>query len=187
MPSWLAEDLGFIALLLGIGALLLFWAWWQYRQRRFLFAAAVVAALSLVSGLFWAFVDTDQRRIERKIAEMAGGIPNDLDRVFRHISSTFRYNSHTKDGLMRAARDAIRQRNVTEVRVWDIEVTQIDRTQRRSDVHFYFKIRGNWSAGNEFFLCKAVFHLDDDGEWRMANFQVFNPANIKDPMSVPGL
>ena len=187
MPNWLIEDLGLVAILLGVGALLLAGIWWRDRRTKFLTAAVVLATLGAVAGLLWLFVDTDQRKIKRKVEEMAAGIPGDLDRVFRHISPTFRYGTRSKDDLRRAAADAIRQRNVTEVRVWDVAVEQADRATRTARVSFSFKIRGNWSAGNEFFQCRATFYLDDDGEWRMREFQVFSPTNINDPLTIPGL
>src|SRR5262249_57388158 len=101
------DDLGLVALLLGAGALLLLVAWWRDRCVKFLSAAVGLAALAAIAGLLWMFVETDQRKIKRKVEEMAAGIPGDLDRVFRHISRTFRYGFRNKDDLRKAAAHAL--------------------------------------------------------------------------------
>lgn len=187
MPSWLIEDLGLVAALLGVGTALLLAVWWRDRQRKYLIAAGVLAVLAALAVGLWSFVDTDQRKIKRTIEEMAAGIPHDLTRTFGHISPTFRYDTHGKDSLRRAAEDAIRRGNVTEVLVWDVKVEDADRAKRQARATFTFKIRGAWSKGIEVFFCRATFHLDDDGEWRMREFRVYNPVNINDPLTVPGL
>ncbi len=187
MPNWLIEDLYLVAVLLGVGAALSLAVWWRERQKKYLLTAGVLTVLAFAAGLVWFVVDTDQRQIKRKVEEMAAGIPTDLNRVFSHISPAFRYGSHDKTGLRKAAEDAIRKGNVTEVRVWDVRIEEPDRAARQAKVHFNFKIRGNWSAGAEFYYCRALFRLDDDGQWRLQEFKVFNPANINDPIAVPGL
>lgn len=187
MPSWLIEDLGLVAALLGVGTGLLLVVWWRDRQRKYLIAAGVLAALAAVSVALWYFVDTDQRKIKRTIEEMAAGIPHDLNRVFGHVSPTFRHGARDRDDLRRAAVDAVRQRNVTEVRVSNIQVEDVDPAQRRARVNFNFRIQGNWNAGMGYFFCRATFHLDDDRAWRLHEFRVFNPVNVNDPITVPGL
>jgi hypothetical protein len=187
MLTGFVDDLGLVAILLGLGAAVLVGLWFRGREKKYLYAAGVFAALGLVAGLVWFFAETDQRKIRRKLEEMAAGIPGDLNRVFRHISTEFRYGSQDKNGLRSAAENAIRQRNVTEVRVWDIKLDSVDRDKREGRVNFRFKISGKWSEALSMFFCRATFRLDEDGEWRMQNFTVYNPVNINDPIQVPGL
>ena len=43
-------------------------------------------------------------------------------------------------------------------------------------------------ASEAFFLCRADFVRDPDGQWRLQTFQVFNPAvDVNQPMTIPEL
>ncbi len=189
MPSWLVEDAILVAIVLGIGAILLLAAWLRDRDKRYLIAGAVLAVLAVVAAVIWFAVDTDARKIERKVKDMAAGIPRDLDRTFRHVSAQFLYGTdRDKRALRRAADDAVRQGNVTEIVVRDIHVEEADRQKGEAKVNFRFRIRGKWAQGGEFtFFCRSVFRLDEDGEWRLRDFKVYNPVLTNEVIPVPGL
>src|SRR5262245_28919448 len=189
MPQWLIEDLGFLALLLSVGAVALLIGWARTGNRKYAVAAGVTAGIAIAAALVWFFLNQDQREIRRKVEEIAENVgTRNLDRVFRHVSAEFRYGSHDKRALREAAQEALRRRDVTGVRVWDVQVEELSREQRTARVSFHFKGRGNWGTGAEFYLCRAVFVLDPDHEWRLKSFQVFNPAvNTNEPIAIPGL
>lgn len=56
-------------------------------------------------------------------------------------------------------------------------------------MEFYVKPKGRAMGGSEaFFICKADFVLDPDGQWLLQTFQVFNPAvDTNRPMTMPEL
>jgi len=118
----------------------------------------------------------DRKQLERKTEEMADGLRDqDLDKVFNHVSRDFRYRSMDKDAMRKAGNGAVRQYGLKDVKVWDIEIVEVDRPNRRAVVHFNVKGKTN-ATGKEYLLCKSKWVLDSDGEWRMVTFELYNPV-----------
>lgn len=186
MPSWLVEDPAVLYILLFTIALFLAVAWWRTRQRKL---AAGLAGVVLVAGLVWlldTLIVTDHERLLLNLESLADAARRrDLDRIFQHISSSFRYGGMDRTAFRRRADDAVRRFGVEEITLWDFKPLQVSSASRTASVEFLAKARGNWSKG-EFFLCRAEFVLEGD-QWRMKGFQLFNPAvDTQRPVDIPG-
>jgi hypothetical protein len=179
MPSWLVDDAGVVDVLLGVLALALAAGWWFTRKRGYLVGVGVVVLLVLAVWLLGRFAETDAKQIKGKLEAMAAGVEeNNLDKTFQHISEKFRLQGHlTKDAFRQRGRGLIDSGEVQRVKVWDVDVRDIDRDKKTATVHFMAKPEGTvFGAGGQFFKCRATFMLDPDGQWRLQDFQVFYPA-----------
>jgi hypothetical protein len=193
MQSWISDNFDVVIILLSLAALALAYFWWRTRQRYYaLGAGAAVLLLGLVCLLVFLlpllFGESDSQQIERKVREMAAAVKaRNLDRIFRHVSNTFRFGSLDRTAFRQKAEEVIRRRDVEEVIVWDFERGEIAREKRSATVSFMVKAESNWQ-GSEFpYRCEADFVLDSDGQWRMRGFQIFNPVvDSKEPIHIPG-
>src|SRR5262249_16843834 len=110
----------------------------------------------------------------------------DTDRVFQHVSDRFEYGGMKKAAFHEAVRRGVRVYQVHEMKLWDINVQDVDKEKRTAKIEFYAKVRGNWSASEAFWLVDADFVLDPDGQWRLLHFTLHNPgANTREPVSIP--
>src|SRR5689334_22729679 len=92
MFVWLVENASLFYWLLGLTALGLTAAWWSTRQRHLLLALAAVAAALGVVWLLSVLVDTDEKKINRVVQEMAQGArAKNVDKIFQHVSRSFAY------------------------------------------------------------------------------------------------
>jgi hypothetical protein len=114
--------------------------------------------------------------------------PNDFDAAFSHLARDFQYGTANRAEFRRLAESAARNRRVTELVVWDQQVTAVDKERGRADVSFQFKVRGEGAGfGEGFFLCKSTWVREPDGRWRMQTFRVY-PLNAADqPIVIPGV
>ena len=177
MPAWLIEGDPVVYLILACVALACFALWWRTRKRRYAIAGVVAVLLGVVFFLLDRSFESDREQIERKTQEVAAAVQrHDVAGAFRHISEEFHYGATDKKGLRAFAEQGVAQRNVTEMTVWGFEPGAVDRAARTAGMNFLFKVRGNWSAGGEFFRCESIWKLDPDGQWRLFTFKIFNPA-----------
>ncbi len=189
MPSWLADDPSPVYLVLGLIALGFFAAYWIRRKRKLLLGVAGAAVLAGAVGLVDYLVVTEHEQIVQHLVLMAEAASRrDLDRVFGHISKDFQHGSLDKAAFRQAAERAIRRHNVRDVRIWDLEPSEIDSQTRTARIAFKVKVDSDFSRGADFYLCRAEFVLDADGHWRLKGFQIFNPfVNTEQPLQIPGL
>jgi hypothetical protein len=189
MPAWLIEGDPVVYLILGCVAVVCFALWWRTRKRRYAIVGAIAVLLGVAFFLLDRSFESDREQIERKTHEVAAAVQHhDVAGAFRHISEDFHYGSYDKKGLRKFADDNVAQRNVTEMTVWGFEPGMVDRSARAAGMNFLFKVRGNWSAGAEFFRCESTWKLDADGQWRLLTFKIYDPTvNTKSPFPVPGL
>jgi hypothetical protein len=179
-----------VSLLLAVTALGLGVAWWNTKKEKYGIGAGIAAAL--IPCLWFlgplAGIETDEGQIEHKVQEMAAGVKaHDLDRVFAQISADFHYNALDKNTFRQRVEQAIRNRDVRDIAIWDFTVENISRNDRTAVVSFNVKPQGNWSEGREYYLCKAWFVLDPDNQWRLARFQIANPfVETNQPLAIPG-
>jgi hypothetical protein len=193
MQSWLSDNFDVLVILLSLVALALPYFWWRTRKRYYaLGAGGAVLLLGLVCLLLYLLPlvlgESDSQQIERKVREMAAAVKaRNLDRIFRHVSNTFRFVSLDRAAFRQKAEEVIRRRDVEEVTVWDFERGEIAREKRSATVSFMVKAKSNWQ-GSEFpYRCEADFVLDPDGQWRMRGFQIFNPiVESREPIQIPG-
>lgn len=189
MPTWLTEDPSSVYLLLGILAFGFLAAFWLKRQRKYLIGVGLMA---LLAGLVWLvdyLIVTDREQILQHLGVMAeAGSRRDLERVFRHISKDFQHGTLDKAAFRQAAERVMRRFNVRNIRIWDLEPGEIAREARSGKIAFKVKVQSDLTRETDFFLCRAEFVLDPDGQWRMKGFQIFNPlVNTDQPLQIPGL
>ena len=128
MFDWLFEGHLSVYLLLAAAVVLGAVVSAQTRDRRWLAAAVVFAALAGLYCLLDFAVETDREQIQRKVYAMAAGLkaPANLDAVFQNVAddihSTF---GDGKATLREQARQQIQTWNITEVRIADLKVGEI--------------------------------------------------------------
>jgi hypothetical protein len=187
MPSWLIDN-PLIYMLLATVAVALIVAWWRTRQGKYVIALVVTGGLIGLVWLLGNLFESDARQIARKLNEMRVGVQaHDLDRIFANVSDSFRLGSYDKPAFRRRSDEAMRMHNVTDVAIWDFDVKSISRKDRIA--HVQFGVKPHTSFGNDVpYLCRAAFVLDQDNQWRLKTFQVFNPyVDTKQPLAIPGL
>src|SRR5262245_12898360 len=155
-------------------------------RRTMLFAVAGVGlTLLLALGLCDFLFESDREQVIRKLREMSQGVRNrDLNRVFSHVSESFQVQNTTKAELRRSADSALNSGQVTELKIWDVQLQPIAPGASRAIVEFQFKVEGSFNS-NAFYRCQATFMKDPDGQWRLQTFAVFNPAvDTNQPISI---
>jgi hypothetical protein len=189
MVDFLVEESGPIYAVLFLIAAVSCFLYWNRRQTRYVAVGAVCVVL--VAGLWFlaSHYESDGQQIARKIDDMGKGVEaRDLDRIFANISNGFRFENLDKKAFRKGAEDIIHRRDVTQISVWEFAAESISREKREANVSFKVKPRGNFGGDAAYYLVRARFVLDPDGEWRMQGFQVFNPfVDTKTPLQIPGL
>jgi hypothetical protein len=188
MPAWLVEGNATLYFLTACAAAILAGLWWRTRRRKYAVAAGVAGLL--VGGVYLLdrAVESPAEQMVRKVNDISAAVGSrDFDRMFRHVSDHFRRGGFDKRMFREFAERVAHQRNVTEFTPWGFEPGPISNAARRGELEFQFKIRGNWSAGNEFFRARTEWVLDPDDEWRIQTFDVFNPyTDSNAPIGIPG-
>jgi hypothetical protein len=185
MPDWFTPTVVILALL----ALALLVAFWTSRQRKY--AVGVIALLGLiaVAWLIAQFLPTDRKAIESAIDQMAAGVKNgNPDQVFQHFAKDFRYRSLNKEAFQQQADPRIRSGVVDEVRILSYDKVNIRRPEKKADIEFHVKPFGPGIGDTLYYLCRARFVLEDDGQWRMQTFELYNPfMESNRAIDIPGL
>jgi len=190
MPSWLAEDPIVLYMVLATAAVLLGAGYWMKRKRGYLFG---LGAMVVLVGLVWLLdflIVTERERLLHTVQAMARRVEAlDIDGVFAHISNEFiSGNNLKKEEFRQAVKNGVRVYQVREMQMWDLEVVELSMPDKSAKVEFHAKVRGNWSGGEEFYLVRADFVLDSDGQWRMKGFTLHRPfANQNEPLPLPPL
>jgi hypothetical protein len=185
--DWLFEGRPVIYWLLGLLALLLLLVWWRSRKRAFLIAAAVVASLAGVYFLLDKLVETPPEQIERKLTEMATAVrTRDVDAIVKHLAADFHFRGQDKAAFRQAYVEPALQRGlVGELEVWEFHWPEGGDDQKRP-VEFYAKLKGGMVPEGPFYLVKAQFIREADGQWRLKGFDLFNPAvDTTRPIDIP--
>jgi hypothetical protein len=188
MPDWLVEgDTSIYALLALLGVVFVA-IWWQSRKRGYAVAAGVIGVLLLGYFLLDRLVESDREQMIRKVREVAAAISSrNPDAAFVHVSDDFRRSGVDKKGFRNFADGRVRSGFVSEVAVWDFNVTELDRAAHRAVVECFFKVRGSFGETPPGSFVRVVFRLDTDGQWRVQDFDWFQAtANSNSPMPIPG-
>jgi hypothetical protein len=197
--DWLFEGRPAVYVVLASAAVVLLAAWWQTRKRYCLLAVLGVAGLAGLYYLADRLVETDREQVRRKVEEMAGAVQTRKpQQIFRHISDDFRLG-----GLDKAAFQSFVAANITRINklvVWDFEFPENavsdytakgrggPRPTKVMAVEFSVKPVGGIAGDAAFYLCRARFIRDPDGQWRLLDFTLSNPAvNTNQPIEIPGL
>jgi hypothetical protein len=190
MFDWLFE--GRLTVYLILGGLAFLSLLLYSRERKQLWAWVGVAFLALV-GLYFLLdrlVETGREQVARKLNEMAAAVKTrDTEALFRNISEKFHFGLLDRASFRQAVERALRDRWVDEILVWDIEdKAEWSSSSNSARVTFQSKPVGAVNPERMFFRVESDFVRDPDGQWRLAGFQVFNPAvNTNEPLDIPQL
>lgn len=158
------------------------------RQRTLLGASGFCILALVVLILLDRFFESDREQMIRKLNEMSAGVrEGDMNRVFSHVSDSFRKGSHDKRSLRALAETSRRQGRVTEIKIWDEKMESFDPDSGKATFSFSFKVEGS-AANNAPWRCKTHFRKESDGQWRLQDFDVFNPlVDQNTAIQIPGL
>jgi hypothetical protein len=192
MLNWLVDDPTLLYMLLAIAAIISFVAWWRTRQGRFALAGGVAVILVGLVWLLGFLIPSAGKKIEHALQEMSAGVQDrDLNRIFAHVSDHFQQGPPTfgstldKAGFRHDAESVLRLKHVEKVIVWNVRIEELSRDRRLADVSFYAKPISDWGR-DTYYLVRAQFALDEDGQWRLRGFEVFNPfVNTHEAVRIP--
>jgi hypothetical protein len=182
MTSWFIEDPTAVCFILALAALAFGVLWWVHRRRAYLVVLGILSGILAVVVLLYLLIDTDGKRIERQINEMALGVAErNTERVFANVSATFRVGTADKRQFRARVEPLISGGQVDQLKIWDYQARTVSREARSATVTFSVKATGTRSQMHEFYNVRAIFVLDPDGQWRLAGFELFAPQ--VDPLS----
>jgi hypothetical protein len=183
--DWLFEGRTAVYCLLGVVAVILFLVWWRTRTRAVLLAAGAVALLAGVYLLLSLLVETPRKQIERELQEMAAAVKaRNTDGIFKHIAREFSFRGMDR-AQFRGSVDTVLQRGlVDDLVIYDVEWREPGDNRMRP-VEFMAKPKGPALGDQPAYRVRARFVLEDDGQWRMQSFEVYNPVAGKEPMDFP--
>ena len=145
-------------------------------------SALVVVGLITLYFLLDQLVETPRKQISRKLREMAAAVKTgSVDRIFAHISPSFKFQGQDKAAFRAFCERVFRDGLAEELVIWDINFP--DRPDR---AHFRATLKSRRLAEFNQFIVQATFAQDDDGQWRMRGFELFNPlVDAHAPIPVP--
>ena len=166
MFVWLVENAGLFYWLLGLTALGLFAAWWSTRHRKVLWAFGAVVGVIAAITLLSMFVDTDEKKITRIVAEMAQGVrEKNVDKIFQHISMAFNYYGKDHEQFREYAKMHLRHGRADDLSL--SRATLLSRQNGQAKAEFWVH-----SAEAQGIRCEADFVLEN-GQWKMKGFDLF--------------
>lgn len=175
----LLDDPTPLYVILGVGLLVAAALWWRDRRPGQLWAFGTFALALFVVMVANRLIDTDAKRIERVLRDMAQATKErDVGRIFSHVCDQLTVASMDKAEFRRLVDQRIGE--VESFALWDYQPREISRTERRAVVTFAFKGHGH-SGQAPFYRCRATFILDADGKWRVLGFDLYAPQS--DPMT----
>lgn len=184
MLFWLLDRALLINVLLAMLACGLLLRWWATRRGSYLIAASAILGLAAFIFLLTQLIITDRQRLELNVREMANGVlEGNPEAVFKHLASDFTMGNWRRADFIRNAEATIRRRGISDLHLWDFDVEQLSRIDRKAVLAFRVRAESRW--GNVFALCRAHF-IFDGAAWKMRELQAFNAvANTKQPLNIP--
>jgi hypothetical protein len=170
---WLVDNALLWYLLLGCVLLAVLAYWWMTRRRPFLIAAGIVAGLIFFVWLLTRLVVTDRGQIEQKLRQMADALGEQKPaEVVKFLASDFHFGSITKQSVGPYLEREVRRAGVEEVRIREISITELSRSDRRAEVEFLALVFSRIQEGGYPCACKATFVLEGD-DWRLQRLRVW--------------
>jgi hypothetical protein len=182
---------------LAAAGVVLLLAWWNSRRRHWLFGLGAVVVLAGLYFLLDRLVETDREQIERKVEEMAAAVrARNTAAIMAHVSDQLHRGGRDKAAFGQSVERAIRL--VDAVIVWEfvfpddfrrpsgVSAGGQARTPEVARVGFRAKPLGGQIRDNPGFNCEAQFVRDPDGQWRLLDFQVFDPLT-QERVEIPGV
>ncbi|HKB40658.1 MAG TPA: hypothetical protein VKD72_29805 [Gemmataceae bacterium] len=186
MFDWLYEGRPSVYVLLFLVGGVLLVLWWQHRNRRLLLAYSALAGVTLLYFLLDILHETPREKVEATIKEMADAASkHDLDRLFRHVSDNFKYQSSDRKAFRERVRSALDRYDVKNIHVKDLRFLNMDVDAGRMTV----RVGGTASTNQEWSMalpCELDFVREGDGEWRMRAIRFYNPVLNAEEWSIPG-
>lgn len=183
MPDWFTPLVVILALL----ALALLVAYWTSRKRKYAVAVGALLGLIALAWLIAYFLPTDRKAIEAAINDMAAGVRSrNADQIFAHFAKDFRFRTMNKKDFQQRAEPLIRGAIVSDILIIGYDKVDISRGSKKAELEFRVKPIGGVSEGL-FYVCRARFVLEDDGQWRMQTFDLYPPVGDPRPIEIPGL
>jgi len=183
---WLFEGrLSVYSLLLVLGCAFLV-LWWQYRDRRLLYALGAVCLAVLFYFLLDKMYETPREKVARALDEMAEAVnKHDVDALFRHFSDNFRHGDADKKAFRDKVRHALDAYGVQNAAIKDIRYLKMNLDAGRITVRFS-GVADN-TTGWRLLPCEADFVRESDDEWRMKAIRFYNPVQTDKEEPIPGL
>jgi hypothetical protein len=197
--DWLFEGRAAVYVSLAAVAIVLLAAWQQTRRGKWPIGVGAVALLVGLYFLLDRLVETDREQVVRKVQEMAAGVrTRDANAIFRHVSERFSHGGANRARFREMVDAVLRGGVVDEVEVWGFQfagdfraAVPLPGQEARAEtirVSFQAKAKGGRAPEGPGNPCEARFVRDpEDGQWRMLDFQVFNPVLTDQPQTIPGL
>jgi hypothetical protein len=191
MNALLFEGHGTVYLILGVLLVGSLFIYWQTRERKILFVGGIFLGLLGLYYLLDFCVETEQEadraQIRERVQLMAQAVSQrDPDRLFQHISEKFvSPRGQSRQSTLNFARNVIGNRNVTEIRVWDLHFEdQPNRATGEATIHFQFKVGGNL-GGELAFGCAATYEWTGSRGWLLTKVVIFNPVLGREAIEAP--
>jgi hypothetical protein len=196
--DWLCEGRSSVYAVLALAGVILLVLWWQTRKRSVLLVCGAIVLLAGLHFFLDRFVETDHEQVIRKLQEMAAGVKQrNADAILTHVSDRFQLGSMGKPELRGYVEQALQHGWVDDLAVWDImfppselgpSATSNVAPGKLLFVQFRAKPTGAMTGATAYYLCRAHFIRDADGQWRLHDFQVFNPfVDTDKPLPLPRL
>jgi hypothetical protein len=168
MLIWLVENAGPFFWLLGLTALALAAAGWTTRNRKIMLTLAAVVSLIAFLWLLSVLVETDEKRINRVVAEMVQGVREQkVDKIFQHVAKSFTRGGMKYDDFRNFAQQQLRHHAVGDLSASPVKL--LSRQNGQAKVEFWVHIP---EAGGAPIRCEADF-VQEEGVWKMQGFDLF--------------
>jgi hypothetical protein len=181
MLAWLADNAGVLLLFLGLIALGLATGWWMTRRAKLLLGLIPLALLALGVWLIARFTETDQKRLQRIVEEMAQGVrEGNAQPIFGHISSSFTFRNMQVGPFREYVERQLHNRKASDVTVSKFSFENVSRSEGKAKVEFWAHTK---DAQGLPIRCEADFLLEN-GQWKMSGFGIFQ-GNTRNPWPIP--
>jgi hypothetical protein len=176
--NWLFDNRTTAYLLLATAAVILGALWYRTRQRKWVVALGVVAALTVLFGGVDLVLrpKTDREQIQAKVEELAATTKTrDARRLAVFFTPDFQGpGGMSRDSFCEGGAGALRRHAIEEVTVWGFQFGEVSRASRKALVRFHVRATGGGGARYPA-DCETEFQLDNDNEWRIKGLKVFYP------------
>ncbi len=155
----------------------------QKRSDAINFCVALVALIALF--VIDTVVESPREQTERKINEMGqASLDKKYDKLFKHVSDSFKYKSLDKKALQEKAKQADGQ-GFGGFEVYDLARSSF-KPMEDGTIEQGFGVKHKGEQQLQLYV-KGTFKKDPDGEWRLVTFKLFDPINMNDEKEIPGL
>jgi hypothetical protein len=166
-PSW-------VYFVLGAVAIIFVFAFFVTKRVIYLGAIPVLAALALGFYLLDYFVESDRERAVRLSKEMIAAVERkDLEGFARYISPNFRTDAETKESILNRARPVLPYIRSITARTFQVDTMTMGRIVTVSFMVDATGTADGYPLDNQPFNLRLEFQRDDDGEWRVRRFEVW--------------